>query len=95
MPISEKPVDPAEIDADGLAYEVVARLQKHGGVSVVTVGTKVTPPPLMIPTKITPTAGRDTEFRDAQAPCFHRADSPSQNLPFGGRPYLQHMMRCL
>jgi hypothetical protein len=45
MPIFEKPVDPAEIDADGLAYEVVARLQKHGGVSVVTVGTKVTPPP--------------------------------------------------
>jgi hypothetical protein len=45
MPIFEKPVDPAEIDADGLAYEVMARLQKQRGVSVVTVGTKVKPSP--------------------------------------------------
>jgi hypothetical protein len=45
MPILEKPVDPAEIDADGLAFEVVARLQKQRGVSVATVGTKVEPPP--------------------------------------------------
>ena len=45
MTIFEKPVDPAEIEADGLAYEVVARLQKQRGVSVVTVGTKVEPPP--------------------------------------------------
>jgi hypothetical protein len=45
MPIFEKPIDPAEIDADGLAYEVVAHLQKQCGDSVVTVGTKVKPPP--------------------------------------------------
>jgi hypothetical protein len=45
MPIFEKPVDPAEIDADSLAYEVTARLQKQRGVSVVTVGTTVKPSP--------------------------------------------------
>jgi hypothetical protein len=45
MPIFEKPVDPAEIDADSLAYEVMARLQKQRGVSVVTVGTTVKPSP--------------------------------------------------
>jgi hypothetical protein len=45
MPTFGKPVHPAEIDADGLAYEVVARLQKQRGVSVVTVGTEVQPPP--------------------------------------------------
>jgi hypothetical protein len=45
MPIFEKPIDPAEIDADGLAYEVVARLQKQRGVSVVTVGAGVVKPP--------------------------------------------------
>ena len=49
MPVFEKPVDPADIDADGLAYEVMARLQKQRGGSVVTVGTKVgahaKPPP--------------------------------------------------
>jgi hypothetical protein len=44
MPIFEKPVDPAEIDADGLAYEVVARLQKQRGVSVSNVGTEVVKP---------------------------------------------------
>jgi hypothetical protein len=45
MPIFEKPVDPAEIDADGLAYEVMARLQKQRGIPVATVGTKVKPSP--------------------------------------------------
>lgn len=49
MPVFEKPVDPTEIDADGLAYEAMVRLQKQRGVSVVTVGTKVgahaKPPP--------------------------------------------------
>jgi hypothetical protein len=41
MPIFEKPVDPAEIDADD---EVVARLQKQRGVSVSNVGTEVVKP---------------------------------------------------
>lgn len=44
MPIFEKPVDPPEIDADSLAHEVMARLQKQRGVSVAMVGTKLKPP---------------------------------------------------
>jgi hypothetical protein len=62
MPIFEKPVDPAEIDADSLAYEAMARLQKQRAVSVVTVGTTVKPPPWDDPRL------DQTDFRDAQAP---------------------------
>jgi hypothetical protein len=43
MPVFEKPVDPAEIDADDLAFEVTAQLLAQRGASVDTVGTKGNP----------------------------------------------------